>query len=240
MFRPLRVNAAAPGTAKGIAVSDIFAEVDEELRADRAQKLLKKYGGVLIGAAVFVVACVAGWQAWRAHEARETARIAAIFLDATKAAVATPGVERDTALLEFDKVTREGSPGYRSLSRLRAAAMRFDAGEKDAALRLWDDTANDTSGDPVLRDLASLLWVWHQVDTGAPDVLRARLGKLTAPDAAWRPLAEEAQALLDLREGRKEAARDILKRLAADPAAPDGVRARAGGLLERLSAELAG
>jgi hypothetical protein len=118
--------------------------------------------------------------------------------------------------------------------------MRFDAGEKEAALRLWDDMANDATGDAVLRDLGSLLWVWHQLDTGAPEVLRARLGKLTAPDAAWRTLAEEAQALLDLREGRKEAARDTLKRLAADPAAPEGVRGRAGGLLERLSAELGG
>ncbi len=219
-------------------MSDIFAEVDEELRADRAQKLLKKYGGVLIGAAAIVVVCVAGWQAWRAHETRETARVAAIFLEATKSAAAAPGVERDTALIEFDQVAREGSAGYRTLARLRAAALRFDAGEKEAALRLWDDAANDAAGDPVLRDLAQLLWVWHQIDSGPPDVLRSRLFKLTAPDAAWRPLAEEAQALLDLREGRKAAARDILKRLAADPAAPDGVRGRAGGLLERLSAEL--
>ena len=226
------------GHAKGIAVSDIFAEVDEELRADRAQKLLKKYGGVLIGAAAVVVACVAGWQAWRAHETRETARVASIFLEATKSATAAPGPVRDAALITFDQVAREGSAGYRTLARLRAASLRFDAGEKDAALRLWDDAANDAAGDPVLRDLAHLLWVWHQIDSAPPDILRARLFKLTAPDAAWRPLAEEAQALLDLREGRKAAARDIFKRLSADPAAPDGVRGRAGGLLERLSAEL--
>ena len=215
-------------------MSDIFAEVDEELRADRAQKMLKKYGGVLIAAAVVVVACVAGWKAWQAHDARETARIATIFLEATKAANAMPGVERDTALVELDQVAREGNPGYRVLARLRAAAMRFDAGDKDAALTLWDQAANDTAADPALRDLASLLWVWHQLDTGTPDVLRARLSKLTAPDAVWRPLAEEAQALLDLREGHKDAARDTLKRLSLDPAAPDGVRGRAGGLLERI------
>ena len=37
-------------------MSDIFAEVDEDLRADRAQKMLKKYGGLLAGAAVVAVA----------------------------------------------------------------------------------------------------------------------------------------------------------------------------------------
>jgi hypothetical protein len=213
-------------------VSDIFAEVDEDLRADRAQRMLKKYGGVLIAAAVVVVACTAGWQAWRSHEAREAARVGAIFLDALKSAAAPAG--RDAALAELAKVTAEGGPGYRELSRMREAAIRFDAGERDAALALWDQAAGDSGADKLLRDLASLLWVWHQLDTGAPDALRARLAPLTAPENAWRPLAEEAQALLDIREGHKDAARDTLRRLSQDQAAPDGVRGRAGGLLDRL------
>ncbi|MCX7382392.1 MAG: hypothetical protein NT133_13455, partial [Alphaproteobacteria bacterium] len=123
---------------------------------------------------------------------------------------------------------------YRSLARLREASLRFDAGERDAALALFDKVANDRGADPLLRDYAALQFVWHQIDTGAAPALRTRLAPLTAPDNAWRPLAEEAQALLDIREGRKDAARDTLKRLSQDPAAPDGVRGRAGGLLERL------
>ena len=46
-------------------------------------------------------------------------------------------------------------------------------------------------------------------------------------------MAEEAQALLDLRQGHNDAARDTLKRLAQDVTAPDGVRGRANGLLRR-------
>lgn len=215
-------------------MSDIFAEVDEDLRADRAQKMLKKYGGVLIGAALVVVAGVGAWQAWRSYEAKETARVAGIFLEATRAAATKVPAERDLALAELAKVASEGSGGYRSLARLREASLRFDAGERDAALALFDKVAADTGADTLLRDYAALQWVWHQIDTGAPAALRDRLTALTAPDNAWRPLAEEAQALLDIREGRKDAARDTLKRLSQDQAAPDGVRGRAGGLLERL------
>ena len=215
-------------------MSDIFAEVDEDLRADRAQRLLKKYGGLLVAAVVAVVACVGGYQAWRAYDARETARVAGIFLEAMKGAAAGAGGQRDLALAEFAKVASEGSAGYRALARLREAAIRFDAGERDAALALWDKAAADSGADPLLRDLASLHWVWHQIDTGVPSVLRARLTPLTAADNAWRPLAEEAQALLDIREGRKDAARDTLKRLSQDQTVPDGIRGRAGGLLERL------
>lgn len=212
-------------------VSDIFAEVDEELRADKAQQMLKKYGAVLIAAAVVVVLAVAGWQAWRAWSAREAARVAGLFLDGMKAAEAG---QRDVALAELTKAGGEGGAGYRALARLREASLRFDAGEKDAALGLWDKVASDGAVDPLLRDFAALQWVWHQIDSAAPDALRNRLVPLAAPDAAFRPLAEEAQALLDIREGRKEPARLLLKRLSQDSAAPDGVRGRAAGLLERL------
>jgi hypothetical protein len=74
----------------------------------------------------------------------------------------------------------------------------------------------------------------HQIDKGDPAAVAAQLQPLAAPDNPWHALAEEAQALLDLRQGRTDAARDTLKRLTQDITAPDGVRARANGLLARL------
>jgi hypothetical protein len=47
-------------------------------------------------------------------------------------------------------------------------------------------------------------------------------------------LAEEGQAMLALRQGQTDTARTTLKKLSADPSAPDGVRGRAGGLLQQL------
>ncbi len=52
-------------SGKGKTLSDIFDEVDEDLRADRARKLLQKYGGLLVGAAVLVVIGVGGFKAWQ-------------------------------------------------------------------------------------------------------------------------------------------------------------------------------
>ena len=215
-------------------MSDIFAEIDEDLRAERANRLLKKYGGLLIAAAVAVVLGVGAWQLWRNHANAESARVAQIYLTALRGAGGPAGAERDAALAGFAQVANEGSPGYRALARLRAAAIRFDAGDKPAALALWDQVAADQGADQLLRDFAILQWCWHQIDTGDGKALAARLAPLAAPGAAWRPLAEEAQALIALREGNNEAARTILKRLSQDAQVPDGVRGRAGGLLARL------
>ena len=47
-------------------------------------------------------------------------------------------------------------------------------------------------------------------------------------------LALEQQALIQMRSGAPDAARDILRQLAADVTVPEGVRNRANGLLAKL------
>jgi hypothetical protein len=214
-------------------LSDIFDEVDEELRAERAKKLLQRYAGLIIAAALLVVAGVGAWKAWQWYQARETARVAGLYLTAMQQADAAAAPEHQAALAGFANVAAQGSPGYRTLARLRAAGLKADT-DLPAALALWNDVAADTTADPLLRGLASLEWAWHQIDTGDPAAVAARLGPLAAPDNPWHALAQEAQALLALRQGKTAEARDTLKRLSQDVTAPEGVRRRAGGLLAEI------
>jgi hypothetical protein len=109
-----------------------------------------------------------------------------------------------------------------------------DAGDVKGASAMWDQVAGDPSADPLLRDLASLLWAQHQLDQGDPSLLEARLKPLTTVANPWHALAEEQLALLDLRQGRKDQARTMLQHLAQDTTAPSGVRGRASGVLTRL------
>ena len=74
----------------------------------------------------------------------------------------------------------------------------------------------------------------HQPETADATGLRARLQPLTAPDNAWHGLALEQLALIDMRAGATDQARDTLRQLASDGTAPQGVRDRANGLLARL------
>ena len=217
---------------------DIFDEVEEELRAERAQKLLKQYGGYIVAAALLVVGAAAGWQLWRWHEARVDAAAATQYLTAMNLADATIAgsgdATRTAAIGAFDKLAADAPDGYRAIARLRAAALQADAGDLPGALRLWDQVAADTALDPLLRDLASLMWAEHQIDTGDPSLLEARLKALATPTNPWHALADEQLALLDMRLGKTDAAKTTLHRLAQDTTAPDGLRARVATLLNRL------
>lgn len=218
---------------------DIFDEISDDLRAERAQALLRRYGAALVVLALVIVAAVAGWQAWQWHLRDEAGKVADRYIAAMNGATATPAgpaapAARDRSAAVFAGLAASGPEGYRTLARLQDAAIRATGNDLPAALALWDQVSSDTAADPLLRGLADLLWVQHQVDTGAPDAVQGRLEPLLAPESPWRALAREAQAWLFLRTGQGPKAADTLKQLAADPAAPDGVRNRARGLLTRL------
>ncbi len=71
---------------------------------------------------------------------------------------------------------------------------------------------------------------------GATGYIGGRLAPLLANGTPWRPLALECQAWLKLRTGDQPGAIAILRDIVAQPATPNGVRARASGLLVRLGA----
>jgi len=219
-------------------VVDIFDEVDEELRAERTQQLLKRYGGLIVAGALLIVGAAAGWQGWRWYQARQDQAAAVEYITAMTLADATAAGSSDAgraaAINAFATLATRTPDGYATLARLHEAALKAQSGDLTGAAALWDRVAGDSAADPLLRDLASLMWAEHQIDTGDPAALEARLKALAAPGNPWRSLAEEQLALLDMRLGKADAAKATLRRLAQDTGAPNGVRGRANGLLTRL------
>lgn len=216
-------------------MADIFDEVADDLRADRAKRLAAKYGVWLLFAVLLLVAGIAGWQAWRWNQSRQSSLVAGTYLSAMREAASPEGSpDRTAAAAELARLAETAPDGYRTLARLRLAALRADTNDTAGALALWDQLSADTGADPLLRELANLLWVQHSVDAGDPAAVEARLQPLLAQTNPWRALAQESEALLALRLGRTDQARDLFRRLSVDPSASDGVRARATGLLARL------
>ena len=84
-------------------MGDIFREVDEELKQERYEKLWRQYRWHIMGAAIVMVAAVAGWQTWNAYqtsqrhaEGQKFAAAAALLVEGkpTEAADAFSGLTR--------------------------------------------------------------------------------------------------------------------------------------------------
>jgi hypothetical protein len=216
-----------------IRVVDIFDEVEEDLRAERAEKLLKKYAWLIIALAVATVGAVAGWQLWGRWQNQQDIAAAARYV-AVQTAIEQPGTSPADQFATLDQLAAGAPEGYKTLARLRAAGLKADAGDLQGAVALWNQVAADSSADRLLRDLASLLITQRQLDSGDPAQLESRLTPLAEPGNAWSALAREQLAMLDLRQGKLDDARKKLRMLSVDIDAPSGLRARAGALLAGL------
>lgn len=220
---------------------DIFDEVQEELRAERARQLGLRYGGMLAGVALLVLVGLGGWQGWRWYEQRQASQAATSFLEAHRAAEAQ-GADLKAVGNRFAALAAESPAGYRVLSLLRAAALKAETGDRAAALAMWDQVASDSAAPQLYRDLASLMWALHGMDSQDPALLAARLeplaqagsqagGQMGSP---WRASARELRALLAIRRGETAEAKRDLEALAADVNAPRGLRDRASRLAAGL------
>jgi hypothetical protein len=215
-------------------VPDIFDEVEEDLRAERAKKLLNRYGCLLAGAALLAVLAVAGVQGWRWWQDRAAMATAEGYLAAARSASET-GTDAAVAARRFAAVAAQAPAGYRTLARLRAAALRVEAGERDAALAEWDALARDGSVEAHYRDLASVLWGIHALENDdSAAAVEARMAALAEGSGPFRASAAEIRALAALKRGETEAARRGLGTLARDGAVPEGVRERAGRVLSGI------
>lgn len=220
---------------------DIFDEVDEDLRAERAANLLKRYAWLIVAVGLAIIAAAIGWQFWTRWQANRDLAAAQLYVTAqTEADAATnqPAVAaspaRAAAIAALDQQIASAPDGYRTLGRLRAAGLKADGGDLPGAIALWNEVAADLSADQLLRDLASLTAAQHQLDHGDPAQLEARLKPLATPGNPWSALAKEQLALLDLRQGKSAEAKTTLHALSVDVTAPNGVRQRASALLTGL------
>ncbi len=219
-------------------VPDIFDEVSEDLRADQVRALLRRYGVLLVLAMLLTLAGVGAYDWWNQKQTASADSVAVKFLAAQKAA-ASKSPPKDLAAT-FADIASTAPSGYRILARLQLAAAEWNQGQHDSAVADWKGVSDDAHAPQLLRDLATLTSVEHQVDNGDARILKAELAPIVQNGGRWRPLAEQITALLDIRLGRTPEAKEIMKSLTADPQAPSGVREMAQDLLLTLSEDGAG
>jgi hypothetical protein len=211
-------------------VSDIFREIDDELRRDNLLKLWQRYGKYVIAVAVLALAIAGGIVGWRDHQASERRAQGQRYSSAL--ALVREGKDGDAAKL-FALLAREGG-GYSLLARFEEAEMLAKTGDNKAAIAAYDDLAGGSGIDPEFRDLAVLLSVMHGLAAGDATTSVERLRPLTASDNPWRASALDLSAAAKLQSGDRSGALAIYKELSDDLSAPQGLRARAAEMAAAL------
>jgi len=215
-------------------VSDIFREVDEDVRREKLQQLWERHSNLIIALALLVVLAVGGWRGYEWWETQKAAESGAAFEAAVALAEADKRAEAQAA---FAKIAGEGSSGYRMLARFREAA-ELAKSDPAAAVKAYDALAADSSLGRALQDLAGVRAGLIVVDSAPLAELQTRMEPLTAADRPFRHIARELLALGAWRLGDTAAAKRWFDLIATDAETPAGTRQRIDVLMT-LSGEKA-
>lgn len=207
-------------------MSELFDEVDEELRREQLKKIWDRYSTLIVAVAVLIIAGVGGWRGYEYLQAKKAAAAGSAFEAAVTLADQKKSAEAEAA---FTKVAATAPAGYRNLARLRAAG---EAAQQDpkAAVKLYDEISADSSVSSEERDLARIRAGALLVDTETYNNMLQRLESATTPASTFRHTARELLALSAWRANDATAARKWLDMISEDGQTPAGLRSRAEAL----------
>lgn len=214
-------------------MSDIFREVEEDIRREQAKALWNRYGVYVIAVAVLVVAVTAGWRGWQWYMARQAAEGGQQYYEAVQLARDGKHAEAEAA---FAEIARSGT-GFASLAKLRSAATLADAGNVAKAVAAFDAVANDARIEGRLRDVARVRAAYLLLGEGDLAGVNERVGRLAAEGNPWRHSAREILGLAAYQAGDLSAANARFEELMADTATPQDMRQRAQLMVALIASE---
>jgi hypothetical protein len=207
-------------------VSEIFDEVQEEVRREQLKKLWERYSTLVVTVAFLIVAGVGGWRGYLYWEGKKAQEAGAQFEAAATLADQQKGAEAEAAFL---KIANEAPQGYRMLARFRAAA-ELASRDVPGAVKLYDEIAADRNVGQAEQDLAALRAANLLIDTAPFTEIKARLEPLTGPNRTYRHSARELLAVSAWRNKDITAARQWIDTINTDVLSPQTLRSRMDAL----------
>ncbi|WP_374570106.1 tetratricopeptide repeat protein [Phenylobacterium sp.] len=211
-------------------MTDLFEEVEEQLRSDRYKTLALKIGPWVAGLLVLALVAALGVWGWQSYTARADAKASEEY---AKAMDAYGQGKKDEAFKLWGEVAQSPSKGYKSLALMQQGGVLLSDGKTDEAIKLFDAAA-EAAPTLLIGDAARLKSAFALLDTASLKDMEARLTPLTDDGRPYRAQAREALAFAKLMAGDLTGARGDFSVIEQMIDAPDGARQRAGAAIELI------
>jgi hypothetical protein len=204
-------------------VTDLFDEVDEQLRSDWYSTRMRQAVPWMMGAIAAILLVYLGYWGFKAYQDRNLAKATSEYQTGVDALAQN---DPAGAYAHFDAAVKAGAPAYKSLALMQQASLRLAAGKPDEAARL-DDAAAAAAPNLIFGDLARLKAAQALLDSAPYPQLQSRLEPLTQHNHPYWVYAREALAMAKLLAGKTDEAKGDFQRLAITLGVTDDMRQRA-------------
>lgn len=214
---------------------DFINEVEDELRKDQYNALLKKWGPWIAGLAILIVLASGVYEYFKSADERIAKSTSLSYVDAQN--MLDEGDAAGASGL-FTAIAQKARPGYAGLSLMQASGIALDNGNRNEALRLLDQAAN-TFETPTHQDLAALKAAYILMDNADFNAVQNRVAPLSQSGRPYEFLARELLAFVALEQDDMQTASSQFSFLARSPDVPENLKARAEQALAMIPVVIA-
>lgn len=204
-------------------MTDLFEEVEEQLRSDRYRQFARKALPWLLGIAAAALLATLGYWAFDSWRTNQVSKASEQYVSAMESFARG---DRDKARGLWTEISKSQAGAYKALSLMHLAAFELDQKKTAEAVKLLDEAAKAAS-DPIVGDAARLKSALALLDTAPLKELEGRLKPLTEEGHPYRVQAREALAFAKLKAGDTAGARGEFVLISQSLDAAQGAQARA-------------
>ena len=220
-------------------MTDLFEEVEEQLRSDRYRAIARKAAPWVLALAAAALVIALGIWGWRQYRQQATDKASEQY---SAALTAQAQGQTSRAQQLWGEVAKSPAKAYASLALMQLGGAKIASGKPEdvkAAVALFDQAAA-AAPDDMLGDAARLKSAFAILDTAPFSEVEGRLAPLMKDGHPYRVQAREALAFAKLMKGDIAGARADFVVITGTLEAPEGARERARaamGLIDTGSAK---
>jgi len=212
-------------------VSDIFQEVDEELREEKYKSIWRKYKYYVVGGLILFILGIAINAFWKDYSLKEINNRSEKFFEAIETAQEDKA-GAITLLEEFAK--KEKNAEYNVLiAKFTEAAIRRSEKDFNGALEIYEILANNKISN-FYADYAKLSSVEMLFALNNKKDARTKLDEIVASSSELKFIAMEYLGYLEVNEGNISKARTIFKNLVEEAGVSVNMKNRSNEVLSIL------
>lgn len=205
-------------------------EVDEDLKNESMKKLWDKYGLFITICVVVALSLAVSYEsikAWYIKRAENWSDTYAVALNLQNQG------KYDESLAALNVIIDGKFGAFADLAKMQQVNVLLDQGKEEEAIIALGTIANDKDFNKQLRDLAIIKLASHRLDTATSEEIKNILEPI-ASDNAWYGTAQEMLAIVAVRDGNIEEAKNIYQSLLDNTSVSDELKNRVRDILSVL------
>lgn len=215
-----------------LAHDALLREIADDVKSDELKSLWNKYGLLIILVVALALTAAVSFETFKNWANRRNQEIS----NAYAVAISLQNQGRlDESLSILQNITERTSGIYQDIAKLQIANIYFEQNKPQEAAALLAELSED-GGNSQMKEIAALKLAAYKLDSQAPAAeIKALLDPLTDNEDANYNVARELLAMLAIRDGNIDEAKQQYEKIIGSPNISDGLKARAQDMLSLLN-----